>query len=75
MSRGDNGEAPEEDITEENSFRICRYCLNLLESRESMKASRNCNPVIAQLYEKARDFMKELSKDADLYQEMSLSLK
>ncbi|KAK7598210.1 hypothetical protein V9T40_006445 [Parthenolecanium corni] len=74
LSRGDNGEASTDDVSEENNFRICRYCLNLLESRESMKASRNCNPLIAQLYEKARDFMKELAKDADLYQEMSLSL-
>lgn len=49
--------------------------MNLLESRELMKASRNCNPFITQLYEQLRTYIKDLDKDANMYQKMSLSLK
>ncbi|XKL65155.1 hypothetical protein PGB90_005241 [Kerria lacca] len=68
----------ENHITKEtnyqDAFRICQYCMNLLESRELMKASRNCNPFITQLYEQLRTYIKDLDKDANMYQKMSLSL-
>lgn len=59
----------------EDGLRICYYCINHLENREMMKANRNCCPLISELYDQVRTFVKDLDKDAELYMDMSLSLK
>lgn len=67
--------ANENDGVTADSLRVCRYCLKSLESRESMKANRNCSPPITQLYEEIRMKLKEIDSDMDMYHDMSLSLK
>ncbi|XP_065223431.1 rabenosyn-5 [Planococcus citri] len=74
LSQGVEENGISEDDNEENSLRVCQYCTKLLESRESMQASRNCNPLITQLYDQIRSYLAELDKDIELYTEMSLSL-
>lgn len=59
----------------EDDLRICQYCLTLLESRELMKASRDCKPLISELYDKLRSFVLEVDNDIELFEKMSLSLK
>lgn len=75
LSRNIEENPDHHENSEENSIRVCQYCMNLLSSRESMQASRNCNPVVTQLYDQLRLYLKDLEKDVDMYYEMSLSLK
>lgn len=59
----------------ESGLRVCNYCLNLLENRELMKASRNCKPAITELYETLRSYVKDLDEKAEMFDKMSQSLK
>ncbi|KAI5729579.1 hypothetical protein M8J76_004120 [Diaphorina citri] len=56
------------------NLRVCSYCLQLLESREVLKESRNSRPLICDLYDALMGKKQEASKLRAMYLEMIDSL-
>lgn len=66
--------APETKDTDNDSLRICEYCLHLLNNRKDMQDSRSYRPTITVYYEKIQDLKQSITPDIATYNRMIASL-
>ncbi|XP_060520267.1 rabenosyn-5 [Cylas formicarius] len=57
-----------------NSIRICKYCLDMLESRRKVQVEQMMQPIICQLYSLLQKNKTQIQSSVDLYNKMYDSL-
>ncbi|XP_078033905.1 rabenosyn-5 [Augochlora pura] len=63
-----------DSVSNEENFKICMYCANLLDAREKQKAKHFDKPILCQFYEKMKAYMEEASEHIEMYTKMWKSL-